>query len=144
MKEQYDKHKKPATDYKKGDFKVYINAEHLPRTRPSRKLDKESFDPYEIIEKVSASAYRIKIPSSWKVFNVFNESLLKPYHTPIYPNQTTNDGGEDEETPHDITDREYEVEKLLDSRISKKGCGWGKLEYLVKWKDYPMIYLTLF
>ena len=40
---------------------------------------------------------------------------------------------------HDnVTDGEYEVEKLLDSRISKKGRGCGKLEYLVKWKDYPI------
>ena len=23
-------------------------------------------------------------------------------------------------------------------RISKKGCGQGKLEYLVKWKNYPI------
>ena len=80
MKKQYDKHKKPAIDYKKGD-KVYINAEHLPQTRPSKKLDKKFSGPYEIIEKVGASAYQIKIPSSWKVYNVFNESLLKPYST---------------------------------------------------------------
>ena len=137
MKEQYDKHKKPAIDYKEGD-KVYINAEHLPRTQPSRKLDKKFFGPYEIIEKVGTSAYRIRIPSSWKVYNFFNESLLKPYYAPVYPNQTTNSGGEDEEAPHDITDREYKVEKHLDSRISKKGRGQGKLEYLVKWKNYPV------
>ena len=56
MKKQYDKHKKPAIDYKKGD-KVYINAEHLPRTRPSKRLDKKFFGPYEIIERVGASAY---------------------------------------------------------------------------------------
>ena len=83
IKEQYDKHKKPATDYKKGD-KVYINAEHLPQTWPSKKLDKKFFGPFKIIEKVGMSAYRIKIPSSWKVYNVFNESLSKPYHTPIH------------------------------------------------------------
>ena len=136
MKKQYDKHKKPAINYEKGD-KVYINAEHLPRTRPSKKLDKKFFGPYEIIEKVGASAYQIRIPASWKVYNVFNESLLKPYYTPIYPNQTTEDTGKNEETPDNITDGEYEVEKLLDSRISKKGCGRGKLEYLVKWKNYP-------
>ena len=109
---------------------MYINAEHLPRTWPSKKLDKKFSSPYEIIEKVGASAYRIKIPSSWKVYNVFNESLLKPYYAPIYPNQTTDNSGENKETPHDITDGEYEVEKLLDSRISKKGHGQGKLEYL--------------
>ena len=122
MKKQYNKHKKPAIDYKKGD-NMYINAEHLPRTRPSKKLDKKFCGPYEIIEKVGASAYRIKIPSSWKVYNVFNESLLKSYYAPVYPNQTTDNGRENEETPHNITDGEYEVEKLLDSCISKKGHG---------------------
>ena len=103
-----------------------------------KKLDKKFSGPYEIIKKVGASAYRIKIPSSWKVYNVFNESLLKPYYAPVYPNQTTDNGRENEETPHDITDGEYKVEKLLDSRISKKGRGQGKLEYLVKWKNYPI------
>ena len=74
MKRQYDKHKKPAINYEKGD-KVYINAEHLPRTRPSRKLDKKFFGPYKIIEKVGASAYRIRIPPPGK----FITSLMNPY-----------------------------------------------------------------
>ena len=86
MKNQYDKHKKPAINYKLGD-KVYINTEHLPSVRQSWKLEKKFFGPYEIIEKVGQSMYQIKIPISWKVYNVFNESLLKPYHTPHYMNQ---------------------------------------------------------
>ena len=56
MKNQYDKHKKPAINYKPGD-KVYINAEHLPSVRRSRKLEKKFFGPYEIVEKVGQSAY---------------------------------------------------------------------------------------
>ena len=32
-------------------------------------------------------------------------------------------------------DKEYEVEEILDSRVS--GRGGGKLEYLIKWKNYP-------
>ena len=50
MKNQYDKHKKLAIDYKPGD-KVYINVEHLPSVRQSQKLEKKFFGPYEIIEK---------------------------------------------------------------------------------------------
>ena len=38
MKNQHDKHKKPAINYKSSD-KVYINAEHLPSVRQSRKLE---------------------------------------------------------------------------------------------------------
>ena len=33
---------------------------------------------------------------------------------------------------------EYELERLLNSRISKQGRGRGQLEYLVKWKNYPL------
>ena len=64
MKKQYDNHQKPSIEYKRGD-KVYINAKHLPHTRPSKKLDKKFFGPYEIIEKVGTSTYQIKIPANW-------------------------------------------------------------------------------
>ena len=116
MKKQYDSHRRPSTEYKKGD-KVYINAEHLPRTRPSKKLDKKFFGPYEIIEKVGASAYRIKIPMTWRIYNVFNEVLLKPYYPPIFPGQKNHNGTEPEEEITDVDDGNYEVEELLDSRI---------------------------
>ena len=33
---------------------------------------------------------------------------------------------------------EYELERLLNSQISKQGRGRGRLEYLVKWKNYPL------
>ena len=33
-------------------------------------------------------------------------------------------------------DDEYEVEEVMDSRVS--GRGGGRLEYLVKWKNYPV------
>ena len=86
MKNQYDKCKKLLIDYKPGD-KVYINTEHLPSVRQSRKLEKKFYGPYQIVKKVGQLAYRIKIPTSWRVYNVFNESLLKQYHTPHYANQ---------------------------------------------------------
>ena len=70
-------------NYKTG-YKVYINAEHLPSVKPMKKLDKKYYGPYEIIEKVGSSVYRIKILASWKVYNVFNKVLLKPYHTPSF------------------------------------------------------------
>ena len=54
MKNQYDRHKKPAINYKLDD-KVYINVEHLPSVQQSRKLEKKFFGPYEIVEKVGQS-----------------------------------------------------------------------------------------
>ena len=137
MKNQYDKHKKPVINYKPGD-KVYINVEHLPSVQQSRKLEKKNFGPYKIVEKVGQSAYRIKIPVSWKVYNVFNKSLLKPYHAPHYMNQKQKEKHTKDEQQREDDSGEYELERLLNSQISKRGRGRGRLEYLVKWKNYPL------
>ena len=137
MKNQYDKHKKPAVNYKPGN-KVYINVEHLPSIRQSRKLEKRFFGPYEIINKVGQSAYWIKIPVSWKVYNVFNESLLKPYHALHYVNQKQKEKHTQDKQWREDNSGEYELERLLNSWISKRGRGQGRLEYLVKWKNYPL------
>ena len=134
MKIQYNKNRQQARQYKKGD-KVYINAEHLPTQRASKKLDQKYYGPYEVVEAVGPSAYRIRIPASWRTYNVFNEILLKPYHAPHYPRQKAIEKEKRDEQEGEATENEYEVEDLLDSRISKKGR--GRLEYLVKWKNYP-------
>ncbi|KAF8699730.1 hypothetical protein AX14_000912 [Amanita brunnescens Koide BX004] len=134
MKIQYDKNKQQARQYKKGD-KVYINAEHLPMQRASKKLDQKYYGPYEVVAAVGPSAYRVRIPASWKTYNVFNEILLKPYYAPHYPRQKAIEEEKRNEQEGETAENEYEVEDLLDSRISKKGRGC--LEYLVKWKNYP-------
>ncbi|PFH44714.1 hypothetical protein AMATHDRAFT_11088 [Amanita thiersii Skay4041] len=54
----------------------------------------------------------------WKIHDVFNESLLKPYTVPTSPRQTQN--------PHPPPElingnEEYEVEEVLDSRVRRGG-----------------------
>ena len=134
MKIQYNKSKQQVRRYKKGD-KVYINAEHLPTQRASKKLDQRYYGPYEVMEAVGPSAYRIRILESWKTYNIFNKILLKLYYAPHYPRQKAIEKEKQDKQEGEAAENEYEVEDLLDSRISKKGC--GHLEYLVKWKNYP-------
>ena len=117
---------------------MYINTEHLPSIQKSQKLEKKFFGPYEIVEKVGQSAYQIKIPISWKVYNVFNESLLKPYHALHYMNQKQKEKHTQDEQWQEDDSGEYELQWLLNSQISKWGRGWGWLEYLIKWKNYPL------
>ena len=86
MKIQYDKHRQQAQQYKRG-HKVYINAEHLPAQHSTKKLDQKYYGPYEVVEAAGPSAYQVWILMSWKIYNIFNEILLKPYHEPQYPRQ---------------------------------------------------------
>ncbi len=86
MRKQYNKKRQPVKEYKKGDW-VYIDTRNLPTLRSMKKLEGKFIGPYEIIEKVGVAAYRIRIPASWKIYNVFNEVLLKPHKAAIFPKQ---------------------------------------------------------
>ena len=92
-------------------------------------MEDKWFGPFEVLDKVGASAYRLKIPRTWRqVHPVFNVSMLKPAQDPAFDSQR-----QPPPPPPVIVDEEeeYEVEEILDSRLHR-----GKLQYLVKWVGY--------
>jgi hypothetical protein len=105
---------------------VLLDGTHISTTRPSKKLSERQYGLFEIIEKIGEGAWKLQLPKRWKkVHPVFNESLLTLYK------------GETDATrpPAELVDEEaeFEVEKILDKRKQR-----GRLEWLVKWKGYPM------
>ncbi|XP_077215933.1 uncharacterized protein LOC143850587 [Tasmannia lanceolata] len=50
--------------------------------RSSQKLSKRFYGTYEIDSKVSAVAYKLKLPEHSRIHPVFHISLLKPYYGP--------------------------------------------------------------
>ena len=42
-----------------------------------RKLAGKLVGPFEVLEKVGAVSFRLKLPSHWRVHDVFHESQLK-------------------------------------------------------------------
>jgi hypothetical protein len=83
--------------------------------------------PFKVLQKVGPVAYKLQLPESCQVHDVFHVSLLKEYrqdgrHQPPPAPLVADDGG-----------LEFEVEKLLLHRIRKR----GKTEFLVKWLGYP-------
>jgi len=127
-KEQFDAHAQPAQEYSPGD-KVYLEATNLKTNRPSRKLDDKRFGPFEVLEKIGRSAYKLKLPESWKGLHpVFNESYLSPYR----PSRFSQQMKPPPPPPIDIEgEPQYEVEEVRDSQRHR-----GHLQYLVHWKGY--------
>ncbi len=85
-------------------------------------------------------AYRIRIPASWKIYNVFNEVLLKPHKAAIFLKQQKQEKEwkQRKEDDHEKRDEEFEVEEVIDSHLKmRRGSRTSRLEYLVKWKGYP-------
>jgi hypothetical protein len=88
--------------------KVWLSAKHIQTARPSKKLDYKRLGPFKVTKVINRNAYRLELPYSMKVHNVFHVSLLDRYTGPV-PGQQPSD------PPPAITaenpdDEEWEVE----------------------------------
>ena len=111
-------------EFSVGD-KVLVNAKQLSddyeRNRESRKLNVRWLGPYEIIQKISPVAYKLKLPTNSKAHNAFHVSTLKPYF----------EQDDELDRPEAVIEDRYEVDYIITDRIHKK-----KKQYLVKWAGY--------
>ena len=84
--------------------------------------------PFKVIGRVNDVAYKLELPPSMPIHDVFHVSLLRHYHkgrTPIPPPLPILVEGE----------YEYEVERILLHRDRKVGTS-KKREYYVKWTGF--------
>lgn len=107
--------------------KVWLMRKFIKTDRPCEKLDHRRLGPFNIIEKIGNLAYRLELPSSMKIHNVFHVSLLEAYHEDSTPGRFQVPPAPIEMSGHQM----FEIEGILDSRIYRK-----QLQYLVQWKGY--------
>jgi len=93
------------------------------------KLSPRRYGPFRVVAIISNTAFKIELPSHWKIHNVFHTSLLTPYR------ETEAHGPNWIELPPDIIEGEpeWEVEQILQSRRFGRT---KKKQYLVCWKGY--------
>ena len=122
--------RKPGLAYKKfevGD-KVWLDARNL-HLKMTRKLTPRQLGPFEIIEEISPVVYKLRLPETWCIHDVFHASLLTlQVITPEYrippalPLPELVDG-----------ESEFEVENILQHKF----IGHKKeIRYLVQWRGY--------
>jgi len=126
MKTFYDRRHQEAPAFQPGD-EVLLEGENLRTNRPAKKLDHRRFGPFRVERKVGERAYRLKLPTTWKIHPVFHVSKLLPYRR--------NDTTTSTPPPPDIVNGEpqQEIEDILGQRVRR-----GKPQYLVKWRGFPM------
>ena len=80
------------------------------------------------MERINDVAFRLALPFSWKIHNVFHVSLLEKHH----PNQINNRTSP-RPTPVQVkrTPDIYLIDKIVAARKIN-----GKMQYLVHWKDF--------
>src|SRR5260221_10320826 len=127
-----DEHPSPAPPLKIGD-RVYVKAKYFRTTRPLKKLSEKNLGPYEIITIPSSHLFTLRLPQHFhSIHPVFHISQLEPsepepflqHIQPLPP-------------PVEIdSDIEYEVSKVLNSRLDRHFRGNKSFCYLVRWTRY--------
>jgi hypothetical protein len=115
-----------APRFDKGQL-VWLNAKNLKTLRPKKKLDWKNLGPFPIAEVLGPYTYRLELPASLTIHDVFNvDQLFLATNNPL-PGQVLDPPPPVlvEQTP------EYEVAEILDCR--RKGRGF---QYLVRWTGY--------
>ena len=113
-----------------------MNSKYI-KTKQNRKLEAKFFGLFQILHAVGKQAFKLDLPTKWKIHNVFHVSLLEQ--------NTTRKGRINKlflelEPEFDAGDnKKYEVKAIIDSAVYAKEAEGHLpgLYYLVSWKNYP-------
>ena len=112
---------------------VLLSTKHL-KPEGSAKLQRRFVGPFQILERIGSTAYRLDLPASWKIHPVFHVSLLKDYRSsrlhPVQQRLPVLVPAEDAEPEF------FDVERILRWRWSPGQR--RKKEYLVLWSGHPI------
>jgi hypothetical protein len=97
--------------YEEGE-KVWLEGTNIKRPYDSPKLSPKRYRPFEVATKISPVAYKLRLPETWQIHDVFHASLLTPF-------METEEHGRNfiEPLPDEIEgEEEWEVEQILGKR----------------------------
>ena len=127
--ERWARAKTEGRRFQKGDL-VWLEGRNLKTDQPASKLAAKRYGPFPVAQVLSPVTYQLTLPEQWKIHPVFHVDLLTPYK------ETAFHGANYTRPPPDLIndEEEYEVERVLDSRVRGHN---RRIQYLVKWVGYP-------
>ena len=104
----------PSKTFAPGDD-VWLDVHNLKIRTPSRKLSPWRYGSFRVLQRILLVAYRIKLPQTMKIHNVFHVDLLTPHHQTEAYRETYR------QPPPELIDGEekYEIEEIIDQHTDK-------------------------
>ena len=117
----------------KAFIKLYKEYNIPSTTLLKKKLSQQYVGPFTVIEKVGRLAYRLDIPAHWRVHLIFSVAQLKasPKETDLYQRPRPDHPDTVFVKGDTNTIKSYEIDRLLNKRIIKKGHGVS-IQYFAK------------
>ena len=115
--------------------KVYLRLHHgytLPSTVKA-KIGQQRAGPFPIDAIIGKNAYRLRLPSTWKIWPVISVVFLEPATAGEDPFARTPPPAPAVVVEGDVDDSSYEVSAIVKKRYNRRR---RTTEYLVRWKDY--------
>ena len=117
-------------------IRLYKGYDILFITILGKKLSQQYVGSFKVLKKVGRLAYQLDILGNWRVHPVFSIAQLEPCSDGDPYNRPRPDHFSTVFVEGDIdTEKSYEVERLLNKRVVKKGRGYST-QYLTRWKGY--------
>ena len=114
------------TPFRKGE-KVWLDSRNLKKLY-HKKMARKQEGPFKIVNVLGPLTYRLNLPETWKIHNVFHTSLLRRYReNDVYRANYERPPAELDHEGQEV----YNVEAILKHR--KRGRGY---QYFVKWEGY--------
>jgi len=129
MKMQADKNRSDRS-FAVGDFvflkiQPYVQSSLAPRA--NAKLAFKYFGPYQVIGKIGSVAYKLQLPPTAAIHDVFHVSQLK---------KAVSSSAQVSPSPPDPTDSLQVPERILSKRMVSKGVR-SVQQALIKWSSWP-------
>ncbi len=158
IRQMYREEAEDSIAFANATSKSYYDAKHTPLTIGSkaylrlfhgytipgltnRKLSNQRVGPFKILRRIGALAYELDLPPTMRIHPVVSVAQLEPaYDNDPYGREANTEPppveNEAVNSDNDETAPAYEIERLLDRRVTRRGRGKVTVQYLVKWKGY--------
>ena len=133
----YDRRHQPQY-FRKGDFALLRlhKGYNIPANKlTGRKYGQQFVGPFRVLERIGKLAYRLEIPGHWQLHPIFTVAQLEPCPDPKADPFRRLRPDHPPAVSVDREGEEWEIERLLNKRVVKKGRGKAT-EYLIRWKGW--------